>query len=276
MLTVAQKRAAFAALHQAPGCFVIPNPWDVGSTKYLASLGFKALATTSAGMAFSAGKPDNGVTRTYALRHIAALVEATDLPFNADFEAGFATTPDELFDSVKLCIGTGVAGFSIEDYTADPAAPFYAMREAVERLRAARAAIDASGERVLLTARTEALWAGHPDGLKEALRRLTAFAQAGADVLYAPGAMRAEDVKEIVRVAAPLPVNVNVSSPVFSLRQLEDLGVKRVSTGAGLARAAWAGFIRAAKGLAERGDFEGFRDLTPPAELDRLFKSRPT
>ena len=248
---IAHKRARFAELHQS-GCFVIPNPWDVGSTVYLASLGFKALATTSAGMAFAAARPDNGVTRAYALKHIAQLVAATDLPFNADFEAGFASTPDEVFESARLCIGTGVAGFSIEDYTGDPKAPFYGFTESIERLRAARAAIDASGEKVLLTARSETIWAGHPDGLKEAARRLAAYAEAGADVLFAPGLKTPEDVAEIVRVAGPKPVNVVVGAPGLSRAEFEQLGVKRLSTGGALARAAWGGFMRAARDIAGR------------------------
>jgi len=272
--TFAQKRARFAELHAGPGCFVMPNPWDVGSTVYLTSLGFEALATTSAGMAFAAGRPDNGVTRAYALAHIAELVDASPLPFNADFEAGFGSTPDEIHDSARLCIGTGVAGFSIEDYTGDPKAPFYGFSEAVERLRAARAAIDASGENVLLTARSETIWAGHPDGLKEALRRLTAFAEAGADVLFAPGLKRPQDVAEIIRAAGPLPVNVVVGAPGFTLRQLEDLGVRRVSTGAGLARAAWGGFSRAARMIKEEGRFDGFAGAASSAELDAVFRAR--
>jgi len=273
--TVIEKRARFAELHRGPGCFVIPNPWDVGSTVYLTSLGFQALATTSAGMAFAAGRPDNGVTRDYALKHIAELVAASPLPFNADFEAGFASTPDEVHESAKLCIATGVAGFSIEDYTGDPKAPFYALPEAVERIRAARRAIDASGEKILLTARSETIWAGHPDGLQEALRRLNAFAEAGADVLFAPGLKRPEDVAEVVRTAGHLPVNVVVGAPGFTLRQLEDLGVRRVSTGAGLARAAWGGFMRAAKLIAEEGRFDGFADAAPSGELNALFAGRP-
>ena len=272
--TLAQKRARFAELHKGPGCFVIPNPWDVGSALYLASLGFKALATTSAGMAFAAGRPDNGVTRAYALKHIAELAAASPLPLNADFEAGFASTPDEVFESARLCVGAGVAGFSIEDYTGDPKAPFYGFSESVDRLRAARAAIDASGEKVLLTARSETIWAGHPDGLREALRRLAAFAEAGADVLFAPGLKRPEDVAEVVRVAGGLPVNVVVGAPGFTVRQLEDLGVRRISTGAGLARAAWGGFMRAAKRIAEEGSFEGFAEAAPSAELNALFSAR--
>ena len=272
--TTAQKRLAFAALHQAPGCFVMPNPWDVGSAVYLGSLGFKALATTSAGMAFAAARPDNGVTRAYALKHIGELVAASPLPFNADFEAGFGATPDEVHESARLCIGAGVAGFSIEDYTGDPKAPFYGFAEARERLKAARAAIDASGQSVMLTARSETIWAGHPDGLKEALRRLEAFAEAGADVLFAPGLKKPDEVAEVVRVAGKLPVNVVVGAPGFSVRQLEDLGVRRISTGAGLARAAWGGLIRAAERIAREGDFSGFADAAPSAALNALFSSR--
>src|SRR3984957_5443479 len=173
MPTIAEKRARFAELHAAPGCFVIPNPFDIGSAKYLASRGFQALASTSAGMAFAAGKGDGAVDRAYTLSHLRDLAEATDLPLNADFEAGFATTAEGVHESARLCIGAGVAGFSIEDYTGDKQAPFFGRAESVDRLRAARAAIDASGEKVLLTARSEVIWAGHPDGLKEALKRLS-------------------------------------------------------------------------------------------------------
>jgi 2-methylisocitrate lyase-like PEP mutase family enzyme len=272
--TIAQKRERFAKLHEGPGVFVMPNPWDVGSAIYLASLGFKALATTSAGMAFAAGRPDNGVTRAYALRHIGELVAATSLPFNADFESGFAPTADELFESAKLCIGTGVAGFSIEDYTGDAKAPFFALAEAVDRIRAARAAIDASGQRVLLTARSEVIWAGHPGGLSEALTRLTAYAEAGADVLFAPGLKTADSVAEVVRAAGPLPVNVVVGAPGFTTSQLEDLGVRRISTGAGLARSAWGAFMRAAREVAEHGRFDAFAQNASSADLDALFKAR--
>jgi 2-methylisocitrate lyase-like PEP mutase family enzyme len=269
--TIAMKRTRFAELHNGPGCFVMPNPWDAGSAKYLASLGFKALASTSAGMAFAAGRPDNGVTRAYALRHIGDLVAATELPLNADYEAGFAASPDEVYESARLCIATGVAGFSIEDYTGDARAPFFSSTEAVERLRGARAAIDASGEKVLLTARSEVIWAGHPDGLNEALRRLATYAEAGADVLFAPGLKTPEEVAAVVRLAGALPVNVVVGSPAFTLRQLEDLGVRRVSVGAGLARAAWGGFMRAAKDIAEHGRFDSFAGAASSAELNALF-----
>ncbi len=272
--TTAEKRARFAALHAAPGCFVTPNPWDLGSAKFLASLGFKALASTSAGMAFAAGRPDNGVNRAYALKHIGELAAATDLPLNADFEAGFASDPDGVYESARLVIGAGVAGFSIEDYTGDPQAPFYSLNEAVERLRAARAAINASGERVLLTARSECVWVPGGGGLAEALRRLSAFAEAGADVIFAPGVRTREDVAAVVRVAGKLPVNVVVGAPGLTLAEFEDLGVKRISTGAALARAAWGGFMRAARDIAEHGRFDGFAGIPASKEIEAAFTPR--
>ena len=268
--TTAQKRARFAELHASPGCFVIPNPFDVGSAKYLASLGFPALATTSAGMAFAAGLPDGGVSRAYALKHIGELAAATDLPINADFEAGFARDAEGVHESARLCVGAGVSGFSIEDYTGDRKAPLYALSEAVERLRAARAAIDASGQKVLLTARSEAILR-EAGGLAEALRRLAAYAEAGADVLYAPLLKTADEVKEVVRVAGKLPVNVLVGWPGFTRRQLEDLGVKRISTGGALASAAWAGFMRAAKDIAEHGRFDALTGLASRKEIESAF-----
>src|SRR5271166_1768020 len=240
-LTTAQKRERFAELHRTPGCFVIPNPFDVGSAKYLASLGFPALASTSAGMAFAAGRPDGGVTRDYALKHIAELAAAVDVPLNADFEAGFARDAEGVYESARLCVGAGVAGFSIEDYAGDERAQLFTLNESVERLRAARAAINASGETVLLTARSEAILR-QAGGLSEALVRLAAYAGAGADVLYAPGLRTPEEVAKVVRVAGKLPVNVLVGWPGLTVRQLEDLGVKRISTGGALASAAWAGF----------------------------------
>ena len=265
--TTAEKRARFAALHAEPGCFVIPNPWDVGSAKYLASLGFKALASTSAGMAFAAGLPDNGVSRAYVLKHVRELADATNLPVNADFEAGFARDAEGVHESARLCVGAGVAGFSIEDYTGDPKAPFYSLNEAVERLRAARAAINESGERVLLTARSECLWVPGGGGLAEALRRLTAYAEAGADVLFAPGVRTREEVAEVVRVAGKLPVNVVVGAPGLTKAELEDLGVKRISTGGALARAAWGGFMRAARDIAEHGRFDAFASSPGAKEI---------
>jgi 2-methylisocitrate lyase-like PEP mutase family enzyme len=274
--TIAEKRAHFAALHAAPGCFVTPNPWDVGSAKFLSSLGFKALASTSAGMAFAAGRPDNGVTRAYALKHIGELAAATDLPLNADFEAGFARDPDGVHESARLVIGAGVAGFSIEDYTGDPKAPFYSLNESVARLNAARAAIDESGERVLLTARSECVWVPGGGGLAEALRRLAAFAEAGADVLFAPGVRTREDVAAVVRVAGKLPVNVVVSAPGLTRAEFEDLGVKRISTGAALARAAWGGFMHAARDIAEHGRFDAFAGIPASKEIEAAIAGGPS
>ncbi len=269
--TTAQKRARFAELHRAPGCFVMPNPFDVGSAKYLASLGFPALASTSAGMAFAAGLADGAVTRAYALKHIGELAGATDLPVNADFEAGFARDDEGVHESARLCIGAGVAGFSIEDFTGDPAAPLYGLNEATNRLRAARAAIDASGETVLLTARSEAILR-QAGGLPEALRRLAAYAEAGADVLYAPMVRTAEEVGEVMRVAGKLPVNVLVGWPGLTKRELEDLGVKRISVGGALARAAWGGLIKAARDIAEHGRFDALAGLPSAAEITAAFR----
>jgi 2-methylisocitrate lyase-like PEP mutase family enzyme len=273
-LTIAQKRARFAELHQGPGAFVIPNPWDVGSAKYLASLGFKALATTSAGAAFAAGLPDGGMTRSAVLSHVAALAGATDLPLNADYEAGFAADREELYDSAGRCVATGAAGFSIEDYTGDAHAPFYGVQEAADRIRAARAAINASGERVLLTARSETVLRGHPDGLKEALRRLAAYAEAGADVLYAPGLRTAEEISELVRAAGPLPTNVLAVAPGLTLAQYQDLGVRRVSVGGSLARAAWGGLVSAAEDIARNGRFDSLAQGASFAMLNKLFSDR--
>ena len=273
MRTIAEKRARFAELHAAPGCFVIPNPFDIGSAKYLASLGFPALASTSAGMAFAAGKGDGAVDRAYTLTHLRDLAEATDLPLNADFEAGFARDADGVHESARLCIGSGVSGFSIEDYTGNPGAPLYSVTEAVDRLRAARAAISASGEKVLLTARSEAILR-QAGGLAEALRRLPLYAEAGADVLYVPLVRTPEEVAEVVRVAGKLPVNVLAGWPGFTKRQLEDLGVKRISVGGALARAAWGGFMRAAKDIAENGRFDAFADLPTMSDITSAFAER--
>jgi 2-methylisocitrate lyase-like PEP mutase family enzyme len=272
-LTIAQKRARFAELHASPGCFVIPNPFDIGSAKYLASLGFPALASTSAGMAFAAGKGDGDVDRAFVLSHLRDLADATDLPLNADFEAGFARDAEGVHESVRLCIGAGVSGFSIEDYTGDPRAPLYSASEAVERLRAARAAIDASGETVLLTARSEAILR-QAGGLSEALRRLPLYAEAGADVLYVPLVKTPAEVSEVVRVAGKLPVNVLAGWPGFTKRGLEDLGVKRISVGGALARAAWGGFISAAKDIADNGRFDAFADLPTMNDITGAFADK--
>jgi len=268
--------AAFRKLHES-GCFVIPNPWDVGTARYLCHLGFKALATTSSGFAFSRGLPDTGaVTREMALGHIAEIVGATPLPVNADFQSGHATDPEGVAESVGLCVQTGVAGLSIEDATDAGGTPLYDLSLAIERIKAARAAIDASGARVLLTARAECYLVGHPEPLKESIRRLQAYAEAGADVLYAPGPRDSGDIEAIVAAVAPKPCNVLVSANMgLDVGDLAELGVRRISVGSSLARAAWTGFIRAARAMAEEGSFAGFDALVPFSELNDFFRGAP-
>ena len=269
MTDIAGRRRAFRKLHES-GCFVIPNPWDVGSARYLAQLGFKALASTSAGVAFSRGLPDTGVGRDGILSHLADLVAATDLPVNADFENGFAHDPAGVAESVRLCAQTGVAGLSIEDSTGDAAAPLYDMAQAVARIRAARAALDAD---VMLVGRAEGFLVGRPD-LDDVIRRLRAYSDAGADCLYAPGLRKPEQIAAIVAAVAPKPVNVLVSAPIgLSVADLAALGVRRISVGGALARAAWGGFVRAATEIAEHGTFEALADATPHAMLQKLFAS---
>jgi 2-methylisocitrate lyase-like PEP mutase family enzyme len=261
------RRAAFRRLHER-GCFVLPNPWDVGSARYLQHLGFPALATTSAGFSFSLGLPDGAAPLAAVLAHVRAVVEATDVPVSADFEAGFAADPAGVAESVRRCVETGVAGLSIEDATGDPAAPLHDLSAAVERLAAARAAIDASGTGVVLTGRSECHLVGHPDPLRESIRRLEAYAAAGADCLYAPGLRTREAVAAVVAAVAPKPVNVLVSAPIFGVRELEDLGVRRVSVGGALARAAWGAFMRAAVEIARDGTFGALGEAPPHARID--------
>lgn len=270
----AARRAAFAALHRE-GCFVMPNPWDVGTARYLAGLGFPALATTSSGFSFSQGRPDMdwAVPRDMALAHIAEIVRASDLPVNADFESGYAHQPEEVAINVRLCCETGVAGLSIEDATGDPAAPLYDLPLAVERIRAARSAIDAHGGGVLLTARAECFLVHHPEALHESIRRLRAYAEAGADVLYAPGPRARDDIRALVEAVAPRPFNLLVGSdPGLSTAEVEALGVRRISLGSALARAAWGGFLRAATALARDGSFAPLADAAPFVELNEVFR----
>lgn len=268
----ASRRAAFRTLHQS-GFFVIPNPWDVGTSRYLRALGFKALATTSSGFAFSHGLPDAdwAVPRDAMLDHIRSIAAAVDIPVNADFESGYAHSPNEVAENVRLCVATGVAGLSIEDATGDASRPLYDLQLATERIRAARQAIGNSG--VLLTARAEAFLTGHPEPLRESLRRLEAYAVAGADVLYAPGARTRPEIEAIVKAAGPLPVNVLAASSMpLSLQQLEELGVRRVSVGSALARAAWTGFISAARGIAKDHTMAGLDQITPYDEINNFFR----
>jgi 2-methylisocitrate lyase-like PEP mutase family enzyme len=268
-----RRRADFARLHEA-GCFVIPNPWDVGSARFLRHLGFRALATTSAGFQFSRGRADTvwGVPRDVVLAHVAEIAAATELPVNADFQSGYAQDLEGLAANVQLCVAAGVAGLSIEDATGDPREPLYDLAVAVRRIAAARAAIDGTGAQVLLTARAESYLVGHPQPLADVLRRLTAYAEAGADVLYAPGPRTPADLQAIVRAVSPRPVNVLVSADLgLTVADLADLGVRRVSVGSALARAAWGGFIRAATAIAEDGSFAGLDDAASFATLNDVF-----
>ena len=269
------RRAAFRELHR-DGCFVLPNPWDIGTTRYLQHLGFRALATTSAGFAFSNGKPDASwaVTRDEMLSHIAQIAAATDLPVNADFESGYAHDSEGVALNVALCVNTGVAGLSIEDATGASANPLYEISLAVDRIRAARQAIDRSGTGVLLTARAECYLVGHDEPLKESIRRLQAYAEAGADVLYAPGVTKREEILAIVAAVHPKPVNVLMSSNTgLQVSDLAKMGVRRISVGSSLARTAWGTFIRAAKEIAEKGTFTSFDGTVSFAELNGFFKS---
>ncbi|MBB3267247.1 2-methylisocitrate lyase-like PEP mutase family enzyme [Azospirillum sp. OGB3] len=269
-----QPRAAFANLHQA-GCFVIPNPWDVGSAVMLKHLGFRALATTSAGFAFARGLPDTdwAVPCGDMLAHIADMVRATDLPVNADFESGYSHDCEGLTRNVRLCADTGVAGLSIEDATGDPAKPLYAFHHAVERVAAAAEALRGTG--VLLTARCEALLVNQPAAVEEALRRLPAYAAAGADVLYAPGLRSPDVIKAAVDAVRPKPLNLLVSSPIgLTVEQIAALGVRRISLGSGLSRAAWGGFLRAARMLADHGRFDAFGEAEPFDALNGFFRSQ--
>ncbi len=265
----------FRAMHES-GCFVLPNPWDIGTAIYLERLGFKALATTSAGFAFSRGKPDGGVPRDEMLGHIREIAAATSLPVNADFLNGFADKPKNVAANVKLCIDKGVAGLSIEDNSQNPAAPLYEKKLAIERIRAARSAIDASKTGVLLTGRCEAWLVGHRDPLHTALDRLAAYAEAGADCLYAPGVSDPNEIAQIVKTVAPKPVNVLVSgfNHQLSLSQLADLGVRRISVGSGLALAAWGAFLRAAKNISTNGTFNLLADNASSADLNGLFRQK--
>ncbi len=265
--------AAFRSLHET-GCFVMPNPWDIGSARWLRGEGFKALATTSAGFAFTQGRADQDVPRDMMLAHIAEMVKAVpDLPVNADFENGYADTPDGVAANVKLCVATGVAGLSIEDATGREADPLYPFELAVERIRAARKAIDETGSGVVLTARAEAFLTGHPDPLPEVVRRLGAFADAGADVLYAPWVRTPEQIAAVVAAARGKPVNVVVFADFgLTVADFDALGVRRLSTGGASARSAWAGFIESTRLIREEGRFSGFAGNSVTAPIEPFFR----
>jgi 2-methylisocitrate lyase-like PEP mutase family enzyme len=260
----------FHRLHQS-GCFVIPNPWDIGSARILQQLGFKALATTSSGFAWSQGKPDNGMSLEAAIEHFRTIADSVEIPVNGDFEGGFAIEPAAVGANVTRAIATGIAGISIEDSTGDALHPLFDFDLSVERIRAARAAIDHSGLRTVLTGRSEGFIVGRPD-LKETIRRITAYADAGADCLYAPGIRSHADIAAVVRAVAPKPVNVMVGADFATVDDLTRLGVRRISVGGALARAAWAGFLAAASEIADHGTFTRLAAGVPFADLNRKFQ----
>jgi 2-methylisocitrate lyase-like PEP mutase family enzyme len=267
--TQKEKCIAFRKLHES-GCFVLPNPFDVGGALALQHLGFKALASTSAGLAWSIGRPDNRVALDEVLQHLTALCAAVDLPVNADFEGGFAHEAEKVAVNVAGAVRTGIAGLSIEDSTGDAAKPLYERAFAIERIKAARAAIDADDSGVLLVGRCEGFLVGQTD-LNMVIDRLSAYAEAGADCLYAPGLRSKEQIATLVRAVYPKPVNVLVGWPGFSVAELADLGVRRISVGGSLARAAWGGFMRASREIAEKGTFTELGNAHPGTDLNMMF-----
>jgi len=268
---IAARRQAFKALH-ASGCFIIPNPWDTGSARYLQGLGFKALASTSSGHAWSQGRPDGGASRDEVLTHLRELVAATDLPVNADFESGYAGDVQGVHESVRLAVETGVAGLSIEDASGDPARPIRPLDESLARLKAARRAIDEAGGEVMLVGRAENFLHGISD-LEDTVARLRAYADAGADCLYAPGIRTPEQITAVVNAVAPKPVNLLVgSASPLTLQDIAALGVRRISVGGALARSAWGGFMQAARTLAEQGRFDGFAQAASGQLLNDFFR----
>jgi 2-methylisocitrate lyase-like PEP mutase family enzyme len=268
--SVYDKRNTYRTLHTS-GCFVIPNPWNVGTALYLQGLGFKALATTSSGFAHAQGMPDGVPSRDMVLAHLREIVETTDVPVNADFEGGYADDPDGVAESVRLAVATGVAGLSIEDSTGNADNPLYDFDLALARVRAARAAIDKAGGGVVFTARSEGFICGRPD-LDETIRRLKAFAEAGADCLYPPGIKTREQVTAVVKAVAPLPVNLLMSTNVFTVKEIADMGVRRISIGGTLARVAMNAFILSAREIAEQGKFDSFAGIISNPELNGFFR----
>jgi len=269
--STADKRRTFRKLHEA-GCFVIPNPWNVGSARYLQGLGFTALAITSSGFAHAQGLADGDVPRDMMLAHFREIADAADVPVNADFEGGFADDPAGVAENVRLCVETGVAGLSIEDSTGNDANPLYDFDLALARVRAARAAIDKAGGNVVFTARTEGFIRGRPD-LAETIRRLKAFADAGADCLYSPGIKTREQIETTVKAVAPKPVNFLNSGPYgFTVSDLAAMGVRRISVGGTLARVAMNAFINSARAIAKDGKFDSFGGVLPNAELNAFFR----
>jgi methylisocitrate lyase len=270
MADVIHRTRVFRQLHEA-GCFVIPNPWDLGSARLLVQCGFQALATTSSGFAWSLGRSDNHVSLEETLFHLRLIANGVAVPVNADFEGGFAVEPEQVAVNVRDATATGIAGLSIEDSTGSPAKPLFDFPLALERIQAARRAIDASGTGILLTARSEGFIVGRPD-LAETIHRLSAYAEAGADCLYAPGISRTSDIAAVVNAVAPKPVNVLVGGDFTTVQRLADAGVRRISVGGALARAAWAGFLQAAREIAQHGTFSGLAQGTSFAEINGAFE----
>ena len=263
--------AAFQRLHEA-GCFLMPNAWDAGSAAMLQHMGFPAIASTSAGHAWSLARRDNEAGLGPVLAHLRSLVETVDVPVNADFAGGFAIDPDEVASNVTLALATGVAGLSVEDSTGDAREPLFDFALAVERIAAARASIDASGSGVVLTARSEGFIAGRPD-IDETVRRLEAYARAGADCLYAPGIRTVDEIRAVVDSVAPRPVNVLVSADFTTVRALADAGVRRISVGGALARVAWGAFMSAASEMKEHGTFTRLGAAAPSSAIEEGFRS---
>jgi 2-methylisocitrate lyase-like PEP mutase family enzyme len=271
-MSAVDKRKTFRRLHES-GCFVIPNPWNIGSARYLQALGFKALATTSSGYAHSIGYSDGDVTRDMVLAHCREIAQATDVPVNADFEGGYADDPNGVAESVRLCVETGVAGLSIEDSTSDDAEPLYDFDTAVKRVRAARKAIDAAGGDVVFTARTEGFIKNRPD-MAETIRRLKAFADEGADCLYSPGIRTREQIEAVVKAVAPLPVNLLMSTASgLTVKDIAAMGVRRISVGGTMARVAMHAFLKSAREIAEQGAFDSFGGVVSNAELNKFFQN---
>ena len=269
-MSPADKRQTFRRLHES-GCFVIPNPWNVGTARYLQGLGFKALASTSSGYAHSIGYADGDVTRDTVLAHFREIAEVADVPVNADFENGYADDPDGVAANVRLCVETGVAGLSIEDYTGNDGDPLYPFDLAVARVRAARKAIDGAGGGVVFTARSEGFIKNRPD-MAETIRRLKAFVDAGADCLYPPGIRTREQIETVVKAVAPLPVNLLMSAPTgLTVKDIADMGIRRISIGGTLARVAMHAFIKSAREIAAEGKFDSFAAVLSNAELNAFF-----
>lgn len=275
MSSIHERRRAFRKLHESSGTHVLPNPWNVGTARYLEHLGFKALSTSSAGIAFTDGFPDAdwAVPRGVMLAHIREIVEATDLPVSADFESGYANEPEDVAVNVRLCIETGVAGIMIEDATSDPSRPFYPLEMAVERIKAARVAIDDSGTGVILTAGVERLTHGHKESVEDIIIRLKALCDAGADSVHVPGIVEAEHIAAVVKAVAPRAVSIVVAPEAgLTLKNYSELGVRWLSSGSGMCRAAWGGFMRAAEEVATKGTFTYLQDAVPFSRINAFFR----